>query len=264
MPRDTLLLVRRADDDDAVAATHARRLRDRGVADEVRVASYGSEPARDLAPVLADVEADRLYVAPLCLAHTNRTVEDVPAALARIDATVRYCEPVGRNPAITGAIVDRATARVPAEGDASLVLVGFGASSADHERETVEWHATRARERATYGEVVTCYLQQNPTVECVRYNVGDGPVVAVPLFVAPSEATDERIPAKLELERGGLAYADPLGTHPLVTDAVEAAVAKRRVADGDGDAGPNRAESFEERLTATASPVATDGDGGAR
>lgn len=260
MPRDTLILVRRAGDDDAVAATHARRLRDRGVADDVRVASYGSEPARDLAPVLDDVDADRLDVVPLRLAHTNQTTEDVPAALSRADATVRYCEPVGRSPAITGAIVDRATERVAAGPDASLVLVGFGASSADHEREAVEWHATRARDRAAYGEVVTCYLQQNPTVECVRYNVGDGPVVAVPLFVASNEATDQRIPAKLELDRGGLAYADPLGTHPLVTDALEAAVAKRRAVDADAE----EPGSFEETLTATASPVATDGDGRAR
>jgi len=53
--------------------------------------------------------------------------------------------------------------------------------------------------------------------------------VAVPVFVTPSEATREEIPAKLELDRGGIRYADVLGDHQAVTDAIQATVEQRRV-----------------------------------
>lgn len=259
MPRDTILLVQRATDDRSVAATHAQRLRERQVADAVRVATYESEPVAELAPDLEAIGADRLFVVPLCLSHSNETIDAIPAALSRADAQVSYCEPVGRSPALTRAIVDRATDRVADERGGSLVLVGFGASNTPYNRQTVEFHATRARERSGYDEVVTCYVLQNPAVECVRYNVGEGPTVAVPLFVTPSRATTADIPSKLELDRGGIEYADVLGTHPLVTDAVEAEVAKQRVL-GDDEA--DQPTSFEATLTATARPLATDGDGG--
>jgi sirohydrochlorin ferrochelatase len=120
-----------------------------------------------------------------------------------------------------------------------------------------EYHAAHARERADYAAVVACYLTQNPTVECVRYNVPTEAAVAVPLFVAPSAATDERIPAKLELDRGGVSYADPLGTHPAVTEAIQDRLETGRVLAGSTP-GP---ASFEAALAETARPVATDGDG---
>ena len=103
--------------------------------------------------------------------------------------------------------------------------------------------------------MVNCYLLQNPTVECVRYNVSGSRAVAVPLFVASSEATEERIPSELELGRGGIEYADPLGDHPQVTEAILAEVEKQRsLAD---DAAP----TFEASLTDSQRPLATDGEG---
>ncbi|MFC7197472.1 sirohydrochlorin chelatase [Halosimplex aquaticum] len=96
----------------------------------------------------------------------------------------------------------------------SLVLVGFGSSSKPHHRRTADYHAERLRERTDYGAVLTCYLLQNPAVECVRYGVSTDRAVAVPLFLARSEATEERVPTELELDRGGIEYAEPLGAHP--------------------------------------------------
>jgi len=140
------------------------------------------------------------------------------------------------------------------------VLAGFGSSSKPYHRQTANYHAARIRERTEYDAVTTCYLLQNPTVECARYDVDTGHAVAVPLFVAASEATETRIPEELELDRGGIAYADTLGTHDRLTDAIAAEVAKQR-ALATTNAG---ASALVDQLGRSARPVATDGEGGVR
>lgn len=258
MPRDTLLLVHRKNESRTVVETHRERLLRRNVADSVAIVAYEHEPVRELRDQLLDVEADRVFAVPMCVAHTRETTDAVPSALSYVPGPVAYCEPIGRSPAVTRAIFERARARVDAAPDASLVLVGFGSSGTPYHRQTVEYHAARLRERSDYGEVVPCYLVQNPAVECVRYNVSNDRAVAAPLFLAPSAATETEIPSKLELDRGGLEYADPLGGHSLVTDAIESAVAKQRVLSAPDRANPR---SFEDALTVQARAVATDGEG---
>jgi hypothetical protein len=56
-----------------VATTHAYRLRDRDVADDVHVALYDDEPVRDVEETFADIGADVAYAAPLTLGHTHET-----------------------------------------------------------------------------------------------------------------------------------------------------------------------------------------------
>lgn len=262
MPTETLLLIARENGDTReVLETHARRLADRTAVDRVAVATYGSEPVVDLRGRLVELDADRVYAVPMCVAHTYATVEDVPAALSVVEGEVRYCEPVGRSPAVTDALAERARAVDAGEGPASLALVGFGSGSTPFQRQSTEYHAERLRERGSYEEVVTCYLLQNPAVECVRYNVSAPRTVAVPLFLADSAATRGEIPEKLELDRGGVAYADPLGTHPRVTDAVAATLARERTLALGATARPT---SFEAGLPSARRPVATDGEGGRR
>jgi sirohydrochlorin ferrochelatase len=253
---DALLLIAR-DTTQAreVVGTHARRLRSTGVADDVRTAYYEHDPVHELGDEFAAVDAETVFALPVTAAHTYETTEDIPAALARCPGEVHYCEPVGRSPGVTGAVRDRA-ARCAPDAD-SLVLVGLGHSALPYGRQTVEYHASRLRDRGAYDEVETCYLLQNPAVECVRYNVTGDDAVAVPLFLTGGPATEEEIPRKLELDRGGLSYADALGAHERVTDAVRAAVETQRVMV-DGAHPP----SFEATLTMNARLMATDGRGG--
>jgi sirohydrochlorin ferrochelatase len=261
MTHETVLLVgRRGENAEAVLDIHAERLRDRGVGDDVRTATYEREPVRELRDEFAALSADRVYALPTTLAHSYETTEDLPAALSSVHGEVRYCEPVGRSPAVTGVVEDRATERVTADPSASLLLIGFGNSSQSYHRQAAEYHAARLRERTAYGEVRTSFLLQNPAVECARYNVSGDRVVAVPLFVARSDATEREVPAKLELDRGGVEYADPFGTHPGVTDAFEAEVTRQRVLS----AGGSTPSTFESTLTSSRTPLATDGEGPVR
>jgi sirohydrochlorin ferrochelatase len=256
MATESILLVGRDDGNTReVLGTHADRLEARADAEAVVVATYEREPVRELRETVEGLTAETVYVVPMCAAHTYDTVNEIPAVLSYCPGEVRYCEPVGGSPVVTDILEQRAEHLVPGGPDTSLVLVGFGSSSQPYNRQTTDYHATRLREQSAYGEVVNCYLLQNPTVECVRYNVSGSRAVAVPLFVASSEATEERIPSELELGRGGIEYADPLGDHPQVTEAILAEVEKQRsLAD---DAAP----TFEASLTDSQRPLATDGEG---
>ncbi len=258
MTAGTLLLVgREGSGAREVYETHAERLRERGAAESVRVATWEHDPQRELRGAVADLPSGRAYTVPMCLAHTHETTEALPAAFSSFGGEMQYCEPVGRSPSVTGAMLERAGAEASAGPETSLVLVGFGNTTGTYHRQVTEYHAAHARGRTEYGDVLTCYLTQNPAVECVRYNVHTESAVAVPLFVAPSPATEERIPAKLELDRGGIEYADPLGTHPGITDAIQDRLETGRVL---AESTPTPA-SFEAALADSARPLATDGDG---
>jgi len=232
----TLLITgRETDHGGDVLATHARRLEDRGVVGRAEVLLYESDAARELRPALAEIDAEVVYAMPTSFAHTRDTTNGVPAALSYVAGEVRYCEPLGRSPALTDVLAARAREAAATDpADTSLVLAGFGNGSKPFHEQATEYHATRLRERGEFGEVHACYLVQNPAVECARYNVS-GPGVAVPLFLTECPSTRTAIPEKLELDRGGVAYADTLGTHPRVTDAIAGEVERQRaLADRDG------------------------------
>ncbi|MDL5363106.1 CbiX/SirB N-terminal domain-containing protein [Halalkalicoccus sp. NIPERK01] len=259
MTTESILLIgRNTRNAHEVLEAHADRLSRRDVVDDVEIATYKREPIRELKAEFERISADTVYAVPMCAAHSHDTINGIPAALSYVSGDVNYCEPLGQSPAVTEVLEENGASMVPASDDVSLILVGFGSSSKPYHRQTTDYHAARLREQSAYGEVLTCYLLQNPTVECVRYNTTKNQSVAVPLFLTRTEATESRIPDELELARGGIEYADPLGEHPRITDAVHAEVEKQRALAVDDAASPS---SFEEQLNRTRRPVATDGEG---
>lgn len=259
MTRDTVLLIgQETGSARGVFETHADRLANRLDVDDVQVATYEREPARELRETFSRVQAETVYAVPMTVAHSHETTDQVPATLSYLPGTVHYCEPPGGSPAITEAIEEKASALRPATSDVSLVLAAFGSSSKPYHRQVADYHAARLREGTEYGDVVTCYLLQTPTVDCVRYNATNDRGVVVPLFLTRTAATEERIPEALELECGGFEYAEPLGEDPRVTDAIHAEVAKQRALAADRG---SPVASFERKLTRTRRPIAADGEG---
>ncbi|PSP93182.1 cobalamin biosynthesis protein CbiX [Halobacteriales archaeon QS_4_62_28] len=258
MQRDTLLIVGRGTGRARASfETHAERLRNRSVAGTIETATYEHEPGRELRDTLAGIDTEQTYVVPMCLAHSRTTIDAIPSALDRIDGTVTYCEPIGRNPVMTRAILDRARSATADPANAGIALVGFGSSGTPYHQQAARYHAERIERQSDFADVTTCFLLQNPTVECVRYTVDAERTVAVPLFFAPSSATETEIPQKLELSRGGIDYATPLSTHEHVTDAIEVEVEKQRAIETTAT-GPH---SFEATLTGQRRALATDGEG---
>ncbi|WP_424018372.1 CbiX/SirB N-terminal domain-containing protein [Halorientalis pallida] len=259
MTQDTLVLVgQEGTHVRETLATHADRIARRGAVDAAHAVTYSEEPGRELRERFRSLPEGVVYVVPAALAHSRETTDVLPRTFPAFDGTVRYCEPIGRSPAITRLVIERATALVEADRDGTLVLVGQGSSSQPYHRQMVEYHATRIAERTDYAAVEPTYLLQNPAVECVRYAVETERSVAVPLFLTANATTDRRIPAKLELDRGGMAYADPLGDHSLVTDAIEGEITRQRAL---ATADRTQPASFEDALVQGARSVATDGEG---
>lgn len=259
MTQDLLVLIgREGTHDPTTLRTHANRLERRGAVDAVHVATYAEEPVRELRAELRTLSADRFFVLPATVAHSRETTDVLPGTFRSLAGTVRYCEPIGRSPTLTRLIVQRASEHVDPGADVTLVLVGQGNSSQPYNRQMAEYHATRIEAESDYADVVPCYLLQNPAVECVRYNVSTSNAVACPLFLTSNETTESRIPAKLELDRGGIAYADPFGDHPLVTDAIHGELDRQRVFAAAESSNP---ASFEDTLVQRHQSVATDGEG---
>lgn len=258
MPSEELLLVGR---DTAhtrdVLETHADRLVGSGVIESATVETYAHEPYRELHDSLGALDAEHVYAIPMFATHTYDTADELPGALSVIPGEVQYGELLGQSPVVTDVISDRAREEVPANGEGSLVLVGLGSNSTPNRQQVTEYHAERLRERSGYDEVKTCYLMQNPAVECVRYTVSNERAVAVPMFLARNEATDEQIPDRLELDRGGMAFADPLGAHDRLTDAIHSELERLRVL-------ADESTPSETRVTADRRPLAADGEGPAK
>jgi sirohydrochlorin ferrochelatase len=259
MTTESILLIgRNMRDGHEVLEAHADRLSRRAVVDNVEIATYEREPIYELKEEFEQISADTVYAVPMCAAHCHDTINSVPAALSYVSGDVHYCEPLGQSPVVTEVLEEKGVNLIPASDEVSLILVGFGSSSKPYQRQTIDYHAARLRKQSGYEEVLTCYLLQNPTVECVRYNMTKNQAVAVPVFLTRSEATESRIPDKLKLPRGGIEYADPLGKHPRITDAVHAEVEKQRTLAVDDVAS---AASFEAQLTRKERPVPTDEEG---
>ncbi|MFB6183492.1 MAG: CbiX/SirB N-terminal domain-containing protein [Haloarculaceae archaeon] len=224
---DALLLVgRRTERSGEVLSTHARRLRERAAADAVHVVQYTQNPTRTVTTALDDVEAETAVVIPIVVDREHFPTDAVAAATP---TGVRVSEPIGHSPAVTDLLLDRAHAAADAPTETSLVLVGLGRGGAASTERAVESHAARVRASACFDQVVTGYLVADPSVECVGYEVVNDDVVVVPLFVADDESVTERVPDRLRLPNRTVAYTSPLGTHDLLTRAIEAELARQCV-----------------------------------
>jgi sirohydrochlorin ferrochelatase len=230
-----ILLGRQTARSDGTIETHAERLRQRGVAETVQVERYDEtwSPAvdEDVVDECDDRTDEDVFVVPIIVAETNETRDVIPAFGEIIDSAT-LCDPVGRSPAVTDAIAERAAEQIRPHGETSLVLVGLGSSSMPHQRRTLEYHERRLRERTDYGEVTSAYLLQDPTVECAHYNVTNEQTVVVPVFITPCAATEEVV---AKFGRDGVEHADSLGTHPRLTDAICAEVAKHRALEAHAE-----------------------------
>jgi sirohydrochlorin ferrochelatase len=258
-PATLLLVGRQTAESPQPIQTHAARLRDRNVAATVRVETYDQtwdETVADTAPGRVD---EPVLVVPLTVAYTNETRHVVSSIARRWGDAVSLCDPIGHSPALTDIIAERADEHAGSPEETSLLLVGLGSGSLSDQRRTVEYHEQRLRDRTAYDEVQSCYVLQDPVVECARYNVSNEAVVAVPVFIAPSPVTAETIPAKLDIDRGGIDYAAPIGTHEGLTDAIHAEVVRHRALEQLSD--EHSADRVSRPPAVRARPVVTDGKG---
>lgn len=114
-----------------------------------------------------------------------------------------------------------------AKPDAALILVGHGSTlNPDSSAPTLD-HADTLRKRGLFGEVVSCFWKEEPSMREVYRMVESREIYVVPTFISEGYFTQTVIPRELELtgewtERNGrtIRYCEPVGNHPRMTEVL--------------------------------------------
>lgn len=114
----------------------------------------------------------------------------------------------------------------PKPGSA-LVIVGHGSTLNPDSSAPTHDHADAIRARGVFGEVVTCFWKEEPSMREVLRMVESDDVYIVPDFISEGYFTRTVIPRELGLDgrltrRGDrvLKYCEPVGSHPRMTEVL--------------------------------------------
>lgn len=183
----------------------------------------------------------RVVVVPLFFAPGHLAGTVLPQEVERSDlspSSVRITKPVGTHPSIAEIVLRRArdvreddtdhSRRSSFEG-VGLALLAHGSQRSDAHRTTVRQHAERIETTADFDVVRDFYLEEEPGIESVGAAFDTDDVIGVPLFLDEGCHVLRDVPERVE--RGGRSaqkndredglpfrYADPIGTHPLMTE----------------------------------------------
>ncbi|MCX6957555.1 MAG: cobalamin biosynthesis protein CbiX [Verrucomicrobiae bacterium] len=111
--------------------------------------------------------------------------------------------------------------------DTTLIIVGHGSTENPDSSEPTHEHADTIRQREIFEEVRSAFWKEEPSLREVLYGIKSNTVIVVPNFISEGYFTQKVIPRELELNgsithRGSqkIFYADPVGIHPLMTQAL--------------------------------------------
>lgn len=118
--------------------------------------------------------------------------------------------------------------------DAALVLLGHGTSLNPDSAAPVYQHAAALRQRRIFAEVREAFWKQDPQLLSVLQEITTPRVFVQPLLISPGYFSEEVIPQALGLRQasqkeftrvlkrgdGTLHYAEPLGSHPAMTEVL--------------------------------------------
>jgi sirohydrochlorin ferrochelatase len=203
-----------------VAAAHARTLRARGVAADIRVACIKGRP--DLDEALAGAEAP-VTVVPLLMADgfIMRLLKHRLAG--RPDIVLR--PPVGIDPRFAALIATRAEQACAERGwrpaATRLLLIGHGTPQHPGSAAATRRHAAVLGARGRFADVRTAYLDEPSFLAEVASSL-DLPCVAVGLFVDDGPHGRDDVLAGLASARVPVAYTGAIGVDPAIPGLIAA------------------------------------------
>lgn len=113
--------------------------------------------------------------------------------------------------------------------DATVALIGHGSTlNADSSAPTHQ-HAEELKKRKIFGQVLTAFWKEEPSICAVLRSAYKPRVFCVPLFISEGYFTEEVIPRELgftagerKMQRGDqtIYYCGPIGTHESMTDVL--------------------------------------------
>lgn len=109
----------------------------------------------------------------------------------------------------------------------TLIIVGHGSTENPDSSEPTHEHADVIRSRNIFREVRCAFWKEEPSLREVLYGIESNSIIVVPHFISEGYFTQKVIPRELELtgritqrENKTIYYANPVGTHSLMTQAL--------------------------------------------
>jgi sirohydrochlorin cobaltochelatase len=199
---------------------HAESIKRMGLFDEVVCAFWKEEPS--FRQVLDMVESPEVYVVPNFISEGYFTQKIIPRELGLAGPithlpprpglparTLKYCEPVGNHPGMTGLLLHRAREVAPGVDPraASLVIVGHGTSLNENSGLAVKEQVARIVARGEYHEVLGMFMEEDPFVTDWQKHTTAPDVIVVPFFVSDGLHSYQDIPVLLGIESQTGPYA---------------------------------------------------------
>lgn len=155
------------------------------------------------------VESPDVYVVPNFISEGYFTETVIPRELGldgpltvRGGRTIRYCEPVGNHPGMTGLLLKRAAEVAPGAPpeETTLVIVGHGTGLNDRSAVAAKREVAAISAMGRYGEVRNAYMEEAPLIaEWADWSRLPN-VVVVPFFIADGLHSYVDIPVLLGIE----------------------------------------------------------------
>jgi sirohydrochlorin cobaltochelatase len=213
-------------------------LRARGVADEVTAAFWKEVPS--FHGVLPTIAADDVTIVPLFTARGYFTQTVIPAEMAlegnltlRDGRILRYARTLGEHPYLSRIVRSRIEQAIQQfsldAGRTAVAVIGHGTKRSAESRAAAESQAAMLRASSLVAEVVSVYLDDEPSIPDA-YRLTTAPhLIAIPYFLASGSHTTLDLPAELGLPAGALVgevqgrsvyYTPPVGDGDSLTDLV--------------------------------------------
>jgi sirohydrochlorin cobaltochelatase len=196
---------------------HAAELRRRGLFFRVHEAFWKQAPF--LHDVWRQVDRSEVFIVPLMISEGYFTTEMIPSALglqqhAKLpfgsvqvlqNRTIRYSQPIGTHPSMTGALLARAqetltrhpTLHPPRPDHMALFIAGHGTPRNQDSRLSIERQAGLIRALGCYAEVHAVFMEEQPQIQEV-YTLAQVPdLVVVPFFISDGLHVQQDIPVLL-------------------------------------------------------------------
>ena len=129
--------------------------------------------------------------------------------------------------------------------DQALIVAGHGSHRNPDSATPTHVAVDAARERGAFAEVRPTFWKEAPSFREVCHTVDADEAVVVPLFVSEGYFVEQVLPREFglgERDRGEdgptFRYADPVGTHPAMTDVIAARARRLLKNDGESADGP--------------------------
>lgn len=218
--------------------SHVDKLRAMGVADEVTAAFWKEMPS--FHQVLRTLSATDITVVPIFTAQGYFTRMVIPAEMGLTGAItqqgekiIRYARTLSEHPYLTQVTqqrVEAGLARAKVQGDqVAVVIIGHSTRRTPESRLAAEHQAQCIRQTGLAREVITVFLDDDPSIP-EAFSLTTAPtLIVIPFFVAAGSHTTLDVPRQLgldpeqceaEVKGRQVFYLPPVGVDESLTEAI--------------------------------------------